>query len=387
MKKTTKFILFFIALAILTIITPNFSNAQRVANNEDTLNSEISAADPGETITIQNDITITKPIVIAKELTIDGNGHNIVGSNDWTSTSGNQTMFTAQLSDAKLTLKNIKLKNGPKYGVQSYDGATVILDNVSISGFKYGGVLANGGKVEVKNLHLGFNGTNANNGIEIDKGSSATNNPTLVMDGVLTSELNENVIYPAENGKLTDFTITNTQNTTNKVVISGNKVVLTDSSNNVISENNIPDKATPSGDIQKLIVTIVANEKTNKITVDSGKTITADLLKSYIEMEENYTIDGFYRDSNYTTEFNFDDPINTDTTVYVKISKVETPIPEEKPEQTPEEKPEQTPGVENQVKDETPKTGVGSHLEIAVLTISLATLTIFAIRNKSKRIV
>ena len=387
MKKTTKFILFFIALAILTIITPNFSNAQRVANNEDTLNSEISAADPGETITIQNDITITKPIVIAKELTIDGNGHNIVGSNDWTSTSGNQTMFTAQLSDAKLTLKNIKLKNGPKYGVQSYDGATVILDNVSISGFKYGGVLANGGKVEVKNLHLGFNGTNANNGIEIDKGSSATNNPTLVMDGVLTSESNENVIYPAENGKLTDFTITNTQNTTNKVVISGNKVVLTDSSNNVISENNIPDKATPSGDIQKLIVTIVANEKTNKITVDSGKTITADLLKSYIEMEENYTIDGFYRDSNYTTEFNFDDPINTDTTVYVKISKVETPIPEEKPEQTPEEKPEQTPGVENQVKDETPKTGVGSHLEIAVLTISLATLTIFAIRNKSKRIV
>ena len=387
MKKTTKFILFFIALAILTIITPNFSNAQRVANNEDTLNSEISAADPGETITIQNDITITKPIVIAKELTIDGNGHNIVGSNDWTSTSGNQTMFTAQLSDAKLTLKNIKLKNGPKYGVQSYDGATVILDNVSISGFKYGGVLANGGKVEVKNLHLGFNGTNANNGIEIDKGSSATNNPTLVMDGVLTSESNENVIYPAENGKLTDFTITNTQNTTNKVVISGNKVVLTDSSNNVISENNIPDKATPSGDIQKLIVTIVANEKTNKITVDSGKTITADLLKSYIEMEENYTIDGFYRDSNYTTEFNFDDPINTDTTVYVKISKVETPIPEEKPEQTPEEKPEQTPGVENQVKDETPKTGVESHLGIAVLTILLATLTIFAIRNKSKRIV
>lgn len=387
MKKTTKFILFFIALAILTIITPNISNAQRVANNEDTLNSEISAADPGETITIQNDITITKPIVIAKELTIDGNGHNIVGSNDWTSTSGNQTMFTAQLSDAKLTLKNIKLKNGPKYGVQSYDGATVILDNVSISGFKYGGVLANGGKVEVKNLHLGFNGTNANNGIEIDKGSSATNNPTLVMDGVLTSESNENVIYPAENGKLTDFTITNTQNTTNKVVISGNKVVLTDSSNNVISENNIPDKATPSGDIQKLIVTIVANEKTNKITVDSGKTITADLLKSYIELEENYTIDGFYRDSNYTTEFNFDDPINTDTTVYVKISKVETPVPEEKPEQTPEEKPEQTPGVENQVKDETPKTGVESHLEIAVLTILLAILTIFAIRNKSKRIV
>ena len=323
---------------------------------------------------MQNDITVTKPIVIAKELTIDGNGHNVVGSNDWTSTSGNQTMFTAQLSDAKLTLKNINLRNGPKYGVQSYDGATVILDNVSISGFKYGGVLANGGKVEVRNLHLGFNGTNENNGIEIDKGASATNNPTLTMNGVLTSESNENVIRPAENGHLTDFTITNAQNTTNKVVVSGNKVVLTDSSDNVISESTIPDKATPSGDIQKLIVTIIANDKTNKITVDSGKTITADLLKSHIELEENYTIDGFYRDSNYTTEFNFDDPINTDTTVYAKISKVETPIPEEQPEKTPE--------VENQVKDETPKTGVESHLEIVVLTILLATTAIVFIRNK-----
>lgn len=374
MKKTTKFILFFIAIAIFTIITPNLSNAQRVANNEETLNSEVSAADPGETITLQNDITVTKPIVIAKELTIDGNGHNIVGSNDWTSTSGNQTMFTAQLSDAKLTLKNINLRNGPKYGVQSYDGATVILDNVSISGFRYGGVLANGGKVEVRNLHLGFNGTNENNGIEIDKGASATNNPTLTMNGVLTSESNENVIRPAENGHLTDFTITNTQNTTNKVVVSGNKVVLTDSSDNVISESTIPDKATPSGDIQKLIVTIITNDKTNKITVDSGKTITADLLKSHIELEENYIIDGFYRDSNYTTEFNFDDPINTDTTVYAKISKVETPIPEEQPEKTPE--------VENQVKDETPKTGVESHLEIVVLTILLATTAIVFIRNK-----
>ena len=375
MKKTTKFILFFIAIAIFTIITPNLSNAQRVANNEETLNSEVSAADPGETITLQNDITVTKPIVIAKELTIDGNGHNIVGSNDWTSTSGNQTMFTAQLSDAKLTLKNINLRNGPKYGVQSYDGATVILDNVSISGFRYGGVLANGGKVEVRNLHLGFNGTNENNGIEIDKGASATNNPTLTMNGVLTSESNENVIRPAENGHLTDFTITNTQNTTNKVVVSGNKVVLTDSSDNVISESTIPDKATPSGDIQKLIVTIITNDKTNKITVDSGKTITADLLKSHIELEENYIIDGFYRDSNYTTEFNFDDPINTDTTVYAKISKVETSIPEEQPDQTPES--------ENQVKDETPKTGVESHLEIAVLTILLATAAIIAIRNKN----
>ena len=103
-------------------------------------------------------------------------------------------MFTAQLADGKLTLKNINLNNGPKYGVQAYDGAIVILDNVSITGFKYGGVLVNGGNVEVRDLHLGYNGTDANNGIEIDKGAAATNNPTLTMNGTLTSESNENIV-------------------------------------------------------------------------------------------------------------------------------------------------------------------------------------------------
>ena len=222
MKKSIKLMLFLAVTAFIAFTIPNFSNAaDNTAHDEESLNSVINSADPGTTITLENDITVTKPIVIAKELTIDGNGHNVVGSNDWTSTSGNQTMFTAQFSDAKLTLKNINLKNGPKYGVQSYDGATVILDNVYITGFKYGGVLANGGKIEVKSLHLGTNGTGSNNGIEIDKGASATNNPTLVMSGTLTSDVAENVVYIAENGHLTDFTVTNSADTTNKIFIAG----------------------------------------------------------------------------------------------------------------------------------------------------------------------
>ena len=372
MKNTIKLVLFFIAVAIISLIVPNSSFAATPVHDEESLNSEISSADPGATITLQNDITVTKPIVIAKELTIDGNGHNIVGSNDWTSTSGNQTMFTAQFSDAKLTLKNIKLKNGPKYGVQSYDGATVILDNVSISGFRYGGVLANGGNVEVMNLHLGFNGSTENNGIEIDKGASATNNPTLIMNGVLTSESSQNVVRAAENGHLTQFTITNKSGTTNEVVLSGNKIVLTDSSNNVISEATVPDKATANADIQKIIVSIVANNETTKITVDAGETITADLLKSHIKLEENHVIDGFYRDANYTTEFNFNDPINTDTTVYAKISKVEETVPE----------PETEPETNNGEKDETPKTGIENYLGISVLTLLFSLAVIIAIKSK-----
>ena len=375
MKNTIKLIVFFVVLIGVLIILPNCSNAATMVNDETSLNEAISSADGGTTITLQNDITVTKPIVIQKELTIDGNGHNVVGDPSWTSTSGNQTMFTAQFAEGKLTLKNINLKNGPKYGVQSYDGATVILDNVYITGFKYGGVLANGGKVEVRSLHLGYNGTGKNNGIEIDKGASATNSPTLVMNGVLTTDTNENTIYVAENGYLTDFTITNTENTTNKVVLSGNKIALTDKNNNVIAETTIPEKVTPSADIQKLIVSLVVNDKTYKITVDNGEKLTEEMLKSHIKIENGYTVQGFYADADFKTKFDFNTGITKDTTIFAKIEKVQ---------QNTDNNDNKVENVQNVQKDETPKTGSENYLGIALLTLIFSVTAIGIIKNKNK---
>ena len=363
MKNTKKLIVFFIAIFALMLISPSFSNAATPITDESSLLSAISSANSGETITLQNNITVTSPIVIQKELTINGNGYTVTGSSDWTSTSGNQTMFTAQFAAGKLTLKNINLKNGPKYGVQSYDGATVILDNVSVTGFRYGGVLANGGTIEVRNLHLGYNGTGANNGIEIDKGSAATNNPTLVMNGTLKSDTNENVVRVAENGRLTEFTITNTPNTTNKVVLAEGSVVLTDENNNVISETEVPDKVTVNADSQKVIVTIFANNDVNRITVDKGTKITADLLKSHLTIAEGYQIDGFFTDAQYTSEFDFNKTIDVDTSIYAKISKTEnTQI--------------------TQPKDETPKTGVENYLGIALCTILFSIAAVILLMKK-----
>ena len=371
MKNTIKLMVFFMIILAILLIFPNFSNAATSVTDESSLISAISSADSGATISLQNNITITSPIVIAKELTIDGNGYTVTGSSDWTSTSGNQTMFTAQFSNAKLTLKNINLQNGPKYGVQSYDGATIILDKVSITGFKYGAVLVNGGNVEVRNLHLGYNGTGANNGIEIDKGAAAANNPTLVMNGVLTSDSNENVVRAAENGHLTTFTITNTSNTTNKVVVAGNKMLLTDSADNIISETAIPDKATVNADEQKAVLTLIYSNQTNKIAVDLGKTITADFLKSHIKLEDGYIIDGFFTDAQYMNKFNFDNPINADTTIYAKVSKKENISSTT-----------QTNKIE---KDETPKTGIENYLGIAVLVILFSTTVIISMKKKDKK--
>lgn len=377
MKNTIKIVLFLTLTMLVLLCMPIVSNAAstETATDEESLITAIENVDDGGTVEIQNNITVTKPIVIQKTLTIDGNGYTVAGSTEWTSTSGNQTMFTAQLAAGKLTLKDINLNNGPKYGVQAYDGATVILNNVSIVGFRYGGVLVNGGNVEVIDLHLGFNGADTNNGIEIDKGASATNNPTLTMNGTLTSDVNENVVRPATNGHLTEFTVTNTENTINKVVIAGDKVVLTDKNNNVISENAIPESATPNTDVQKVVVTLIRGENSNKITVDKGATVTAELLKSHIKVPEGYEIDGFFTDENYTNAFDFNAKLDTDTTIYARTTKIENekPVEPEKPEVNEEEK------------DDVPKTGVESYLGLAILTIIASTAGIVYMKRREEK--
>ncbi len=376
MKKTIKIMLFLtiIALALLGMSCISNAASTETATDESTLISAIQNVDDGGTVEIQNNITITGPIVIQKELTIDGNGYTLAGSTDWTSTSGNQTMFTAQFAAGKLTLKDINLNNGPKYGVQAYDGATVILDNVSITGFRYGGVLVNGGNVEIRDLHLGYNGTAENNGIEIDKGAAATNNPTLTMNGTLTSDNAQNVVRPAGNGYLTEFTVTNTENTTNKVVIAGDKVVLTDEDNNVISESFIPEHVTSNTDeAKKVIITlIVGREEEKQIIVDEGSTITEALIKSNITVEEGYKIDGYYTDEAYTKEFDFTTALNSDVTIYIRIAEIQ----EEQPEET-------VPETDNTEKDDVPKTGVENYVGIAVLAMVFSISTLIYMK-KSK---
>ena len=378
MKKTTKFLIFFLLIFSSLLIFTNPSKAAETekATDESSLISAIPNVDDGGTVEIQNNITVTQPIVIQKTLTIDGNGYTISGSTDWTSTSGNQTMFTAQFAAGKLTLKDINLNNGPKYGVQSYDGATVILNNVSITGFRYGGVLANGGNVEIIDLHLGYNGTNANNGIEIDKGSAATNNPTLTMNGTLTSDSNENVVRVADNGYLTEFTITNTESTENKVVIAGDKVVLTDENNNVISETTVPETITPNTDAEAIVITLIHGEKTEKIATEKGTTITEVFLKEYITVEDGYEIDGFFTDDKYTDKFDFSKALDTDTTIYAKISKIENDS-NNNDNNTEETKPEED-------KDDIPKTGEENYLGIAILLVLFSSISIMGLIRKDR---
>ena len=230
--------LLIILLAVSFIIIPNISNAtERTANDESTLSSAIASATDGDVINLSQDITITAPIEVAgKSITINGNNHSIIAG--YTGTSGNKTILSAVSTGSVIKLKNITLKNSPKYGVQAYDGGKVILNQVTLSNNAYGGVLVNGGVVEVINVSLIGNKT----GIEISKSKNITSNnePTLIMNGKLTSDTADNVIYLANdpNDNTSKFIIENTDNTENKILASGNKVVVTDVNNNILYTSN-----------------------------------------------------------------------------------------------------------------------------------------------------
>ena len=95
------------------------------------------------------------------------------------------------------------------------------------------------------------------------------------MNGTLTSDSTENVVRVAENDSLTEFTITNTPNTTNKIALTEGSIVLTDQYNNIIAETAVPDKVTGNADEKKVIVTVIANEQEIRFTANEGTMITA----------------------------------------------------------------------------------------------------------------
>lgn len=374
----------------ITLSLVDMNNEQKVIVSEeykinvlsagDKLIEDINNAKDNDVIKLTGDVTLTKAIEVAgKNITIDGNGYSIKGTSDLVGGSpANKTLVTA-LTGAKINLVNVNLENAPKYGVQAYDGGYVSLNGVTISNCAFGGVLVNGGTIEVIDLSLGKNGTGANNGIEISKSKNivSDNQPTLIMNGTLESTESENVIYLAsdDNDATTEIIIENTESTTNKILSNGNKIVVANENNEVIFESNENNNVVIDGDElpTNVTVTIDVMGTTKKISfeVKKGTVLTSDDIEGKIDLKalglDGYTLDGFYADSKYTEKFNFEKAIDTDTTVYVKVAKGEEK-PDEKPEEKPEEKPDEKPDGDDEIVQ------TGDYIYIAVGALALVVI-------------
>lgn len=280
------------------------------------------------------------------------------------------------IAGGKVTLQNLTLSNAPKYGIQAYDGGTVVLDGVTINNCGFGGVLINGGTVTVKNLSLGFNGASANNGIEMDKGSAVSITPTLIMQGKLSTNQNTNIVRILSSAK-----VKNASSTSNKIFVSANKIVLTDSNNIIVAEGAI-EGGSVNAEVQKVILTIVSNNKKTKVILDTNSKISKSLLGSSITLLEGQVVEGYYTDDTYTTEFDFDTLLTADTTVYAKISTATTS--KKDPTTTPEEHPTTNEAAEGKgEKDETPKTGITSYVGVVGLIAIVSTVGIIYLKRKN----
>ncbi len=302
-----------------------------------TLEAAVAADNDNETISLRGDVELSKNVGIKKEITIEGNGHVIKPTSDWKNNynlTGDQSLITASGTGAKVTLQNVTLQDSKKYGAQAFDGGELILNKVTVNNCAYGGILANGGTVTVKDLTLGKNGTGKNNGIEISKGTSATTDPKLVMDGEIKSSETENVVYVAENDqKLEKFEVENTENSKEKIYVNGNSVVVTDEKGQVIYTSNENKKVTPSsqGNTAKTIyvVTIVYNGKKVSVVAESGKTL-ADVLdvNAIKNAVKGKKFVKFVKENG--TDFNEAEKINSNlklTAVYEDIAKEKDTTP------------------------------------------------------------
>ncbi len=374
MKNIKKIVLALIVLLASVILYSPFSNAANAtvtADSESSLTNAIENASNGDIIELSTDISLTSPIEIKdKTITIDGKGHSISKNvATWNDSGANATLITAGMN-SNVTLSNLTLRDSKKYGAQAYNGGYLILDNVIIYDCAYGGVIVNAGTLEIRNLSLRHNGKeNSNNGIEIGKGkelddSYGTNQPKLIMNGVLTSTETENVIYLASNDYLTEFSVETSENSQDKLFIDGNKVVVANENNEIKFESNENEKIQIEGTTYTpdVTITINLNGKTTTVSVAEGTTLTKNELISKIDLKSlglnNYSIVDFYTNEDYSEKFDFNNPITTDTIIYAKLQSI------------------------NQ-SDNTPKTGSNDTLSIWLFMIVVSSISLIALKNKN----
>lgn len=388
MRNTLKIALFFAVLVAVLLLIPSICNAAVVEADPatDDLVAVVNSANDGDTVKLLGNFEIDEIIVVrGKTVTIDGNGNTISGNVEVISQNGqnNQSLVTAENAGAVVYLQNVELTSSPKYGVQAYFGGKVVLDGVNIHDCNYGGVLNNCGTVEIVDLYLGYNGTESNNGIEMSKGQSLSGEqaqPTLIMNGTLDSNQTENVIYIAEDNRdtITAFTVENAAGTTDKLLLDGNKVVVTDENNSKKFESNSNDRVTADNTtgeeyVPNPVITLeVAGIGSVELEVQVGTVLTEEDLAAAIDLTgTNFKLDGFFVDDKYETNYDFTTEIQGDTTIYVKLAEVTTEEPTE-----PSEKPAGE-------KDETPKTGVPVYTTVAAVVATLSLASIIVLKKKN----
>ena len=279
--KSLKGIMYFaIAMAILSI--PLVCKAEELPCTNITSAEDLEQALTNNScpvITLDDDIETSKHLEVSRNVTIDGQGHTIKGSNEWYNSSGlrgDQSIITSIGPGGNLTLTNLNLTHGPKQGAQAFGGGILTLNGVTISDCKYSGLISNGATIIIKDVTL-----NTTYGIEVGISEDSQRNggttPEIIMDGKIESTA-DYILY-MDNGTSSDLKIKNEEGTENYIYAYGNKVVITNKNNTILyesapitSSNSIESDGTEN--IKIHIVTIEYGDNSEQIAVPVNETLS-----------------------------------------------------------------------------------------------------------------
>lgn len=334
MNKTLKMLLLIVIVMATLALIPCISNAAEIkVPEEKSLFDAVNQAKDGDVINITENVELTQAMVIYNDISINGNGNVVTAAEGMIAGEGKNLSMITAMPGANVTLSGITLENSPKYGVQVYDGGRAQLDGVKVANCKFGGILVNAGTIEINNLTLEANGANKDNGIEISKGKSiesSENIPSILMNGEIEAIDQANVVYLAvdENDATTEVIIENSEYTTQKMSIDGNRIVVSDYKGEILYSSNEKEGVTLSGDEYKVSYKVTLNIEGQESSVDfyveDGTVLTADAIYAEIPFDKlgiaDRTVSGYYTDAKYTTELDLTKAISADTEIFVKLS-------------------------------------------------------------------
>lgn len=178
---------------IFGTVTPAVSATTNVGTSSE-LASAITAATPGDTVSLTSDIVVSSQVTISKSITVDGNGYTISvpkpGVSEAGANQGDASAFRVfNLSGSNtITIKNIKIKGGNAQGagINVGSGTTAVVDGVTLSNSRFsaggGGGIYNGGTTFLKNSNVIRNSARYGGGFLNPYGSSMYISNSIISD-------------------------------------------------------------------------------------------------------------------------------------------------------------------------------------------------------------
>lgn len=164
----------FTILAFLFLLVVGFASAaEYTVSPGESIQAAIDAATNNDVITVlEGTYEVTEKINVNKGLTIQGQGEVLILANNPAWLQDNSNKHLIGLYADQIIISNIKFdSNDQAFGVNTYVGANVILNDVTLMQSEGAGLTVNGATVEAYNLVTEYNAWGA---VNVDKGSGVT---------------------------------------------------------------------------------------------------------------------------------------------------------------------------------------------------------------------